>query len=303
VSLNPIDIPSLTAAESGASPSPDKTVFLEIDLNVTVKTGQAAVDPMTAVFAADPTKLGDEVDILLWFHGHKGYLGSQKIDLKGYSAQKYLKVPEFKLREFILTTSKNQFLLVVPTLGDTSGAGLLEQQSEAEAFLQQVLNGVRKHMGAKVSSVGNIVLAAHSGGGAIMSKVAAFTGIFDNVKEIWCDDCTYGSGPEFKKWAAKPAHIHDRLWAFSTGSFNKLKFADKPAGPDNPVIGRWGTGDDTKLILDFAKSSKSATIEVLIANFGPTGKTPNFNYGVASGHNESVGYYFPQLVTSSKTLS
>ena len=35
----------------------------------------------------------------------------------------------------------------------------------------------------------------------------------------------------------------------------------------------------------------------------PSNKTDNFTYGVASGHNESVAFYFPQLVNTSRTLS
>jgi hypothetical protein len=317
--LNKTDVPNLTASESLSSGSPDKTLYLEIDLEVAVQKGQSAVKPMTAVFSPDPTKLGSSsIDVLLWFHGHKGQL-NKTINLKGYSAQQYLQVAEFKLREFILTTGKKQFLLVVPTLGDKSGAGVLARQDQAEAFLQQVLNGVQKHMGAKTATLGNIVLAAHSGGGAIMSKLAGYSGAFDNVKEIWCVDCTYGSGPAFKKWAE--THVNNKLFVFSTGEFPTFehptsgKAAVKP-GPDNRAIGFWGTGNDAKLIYDYAVAKKSATIEVRINtlstkdlskpdNERTTGPytTSNFTYGFATEHNQSVGFYFPKLVDASKTLS
>jgi len=301
----------ITGAGGGGSPAatPGMTLNLKIDLAVPVDKGQAAVSPMTVVYAPAPKQLGAQVDVLLWFHGHKGQL-NKSVNLKGFSAGDYLNVPEFKLRDFILKTSKRNFLLVFPTLGDTSKAGLLNQQNQAEAFLQQVLNGVRANMNPKVADIGKIVLAAHSGGGAIMSTMAGFGGTFDKVREIWCVDCTYGSGPAFKAWAANPAHTLDRLWVFSTGSWwvPKLKDPTKPKGPTNPVVNehdhRTGTGDDAKLILDFAKASKSKSIEVLIKPMPPlSNKTDNFTYGVASGHNESVGFYFPQLVSTSRTLS
>ena len=45
---------------------------------------------------------------------------------------------------------------------------------------------------------------------------------------------------------------------------------------------RTGTGDDAKLILDFAKANKSRSIEALIKPVPPaSNKTDNFNYGVA----------------------
>ena len=143
-----------------------------------------------------------------------------------------------------------------------------------------------------------------------MSTMVGFGGTFDKVREVWCVDCTYGSGPSFKAWAAKPAHKLDRLWAFSTGSWwvPRLQDPTKPQGPTNPVVDpkdhRTGTGDDTQQILDYAKASKSNSIEVLIKPMPPaSNKTDNFTYGVASGHNESVAFYFPQLVSSSRTLT
>jgi hypothetical protein len=304
------DVDVITGAGGGAAPTiPGMTLNLKIDLGVAVGKGQAAVSPMTVVYAPDPKQLDAQVDILLWFHGHKGQL-NKAVNLRGFSAGDYLLVPEFKFREFILKTSKRKFLLVFPTLGDKSGAGLLNQQGQAEAFLQQVLNGVRAKMNPKVTGIGKIVLAAHSGGGAIMGRVAGYGGTFDKVREIWCVDCTYGSAGAFVSWAKKPGHAHDRLWAFSTGSWwvPKLKDPSKPQGPDNPVVNphdhRTGTGDDAQQILALGKASKSSSVEALIKPVPPdSNKTANFTYGVASGHNESVGFYFPQLVNTSRTLS
>ncbi len=102
---------------------------------------------MTAVFAPDPKSLGSTVDVLLWFHGHKGMLGN--LNLSGFSAQKYLTVAQFKLREFVSKSTKKNFLLVVPTLDDTSEAGLLEKADEANAFLQQAVNAPRNIWGPR----------------------------------------------------------------------------------------------------------------------------------------------------------
>lgn len=303
--LDPTATPTLLSSESQTATSSDKTLYLGIDLSVQVAKGQAAAAALTAAYSPDPTQLGAQVDVLLWFHGHKGQLNKQT-NLKGYSAQQYLGVDAFKFREFILTTSKRKFLFVMPTLGDKSGAGILGEQTQAEAFLQQVVNGVKANMNNKVTGIGTIVLAAHSGGGAIMSKMVGYGGMFQKVREVWCIDSTYQSGSAFIAWAKQPGHTLDRLWVFSTGSWwaKRLKDPQKPAGPDNPMIDvRVGTGDYAHQILDFAKKSKSKSIEVLIKPMPPQSNMINFNYGVAGGHNESVKFYFPQLVKTSKNLA
>jgi hypothetical protein len=196
VSLNASDTPDLFKDKDGhdlpieSLTGTDKTVYLKIDLKVDPMGGEPVV-PMTAVFAPDPKQLttGD-TNVLLWFHGNKDVWSKNRkghLYLWGNSVQDYLKVDECKLREFILQSSNRKFLLVVPTLNDRTGrgkdhtaGGLLWQQGEAEAFLQQVLKGVKKHMGIDVTGPGNIVLTAHSGGGHIMGHMAQdFTGPFN----------------------------------------------------------------------------------------------------------------------------
>jgi hypothetical protein len=243
--LDPKVTPALLSTESGTALPSDVTVYLDIDLENGVK--DAANNPfnMTAVYLPDPAQTGDPVNVLLWFHGHKdGSTASLRnkspnprnpLALKGYSAKEYLAVDEYKLREFIAKTANRKFILVVPTLSDGSGAGLLGTEVEAEGFLKQLVNGINKYTKAKVTAIGNIVLAAHSGGGEIMAKVSTFGGSFARVKEIWCDDCTYGSGPAFEAWAEKKTSKGGRLWVFSTGSSTHYKRIDKdlPEGPGN----------------------------------------------------------------------
>src|SRR5262249_25465915 len=211
-----------------------------------------------------------------------------------------LKVDECKLREFIVQSSARKFLLVVPTLGDHTGrgpkhtaGGLLWEQAQAEAYLQQVLNGVTKHMGVNVSGIGSIVLAAHSGGGHILSHMAQyFTGQFQKVNEVWCFDCTYWGGDPFIAWARK-GHSNPRLWVYSTGG-----------------KGNGATGDAGNAILAFSQSCAAATtnIEVLIDDYPSAGKTSSTTFfvphyhGSAKGHYESIEKYLTRLVDTSKNL-
>ena len=217
------------------------------------------------------------MDVLLWFHGDKNVWSNTRkghLYLWGKSVQEYLKVDECKLREFILQSSARNFLLVVPTLNDHTGSqpkhtagGLLWDQAQAEAFLQQVLNGVKKHMGINVSGIGNIVLAAHSGGGHILTHMAQyFAGTFNKVNEIWCFDCTYWGGDPFISWAKKGHSNNPRLFVYSTGG----------TGPKE-------TGDSANAILTFAQSKPAPTtsVEVLIDDYPTVGKTPSTKFFVA----------------------
>lgn len=301
--LNPSDTPDLIDQDAPTSTSPGHTLYLKIDLKIDPMKGKP-VQPMTAVFAPDPKKLtSGNVDILLWLHGDKDVWSKNRkghLYLWGQTVQDYLKVDECKLREFILKSSKRQFLLVIPTLSDHTGSGpnrtaggLLWDQANAEAYLQQVVNGVKKHMGVNVTAPGKVVLAAHSGGGHIMGHMAQyFSGAYDNANEAWCFDCTYWGGEPYTTWAKK-GHSNARLWVYSTG------------GKGNGL-----TGDSAYNILSYANSSPPATtVEVLIDDYPTVGKPSSTKFFIASyhgsagGHYESIEKYLTQLVDGSKNLS
>ena len=309
MSLNASDTPDLSQDDHGhdlpieSLTGTDKTIYLKIDLEVDPMGGKPVV-PMTAVFAPDPKQLtSGDTKMLLWFHGDKKVWSKNRtgtLYLWGKSVQDYLTVDECKLREFILKSSNKKFVLVVPTLNDHTGSGkdhtaggLLWQQGEAEAFLQQVLNGVKKYMGVNATQPGNIVLAAHSGGGHILSRVAQhFTGPFNKANEVWCFDCTYWGGDPFITWAKK-GHSDPRLWVYSTGG----------KGPKE-------TGDPANAILEFSrtKDGAMANIDVLIDDYPAAGKTSSTKFftttfgGSAKGHYESIEMYLTKLVEISKNL-
>jgi hypothetical protein len=246
------------------------------------------------------------VDVLLWFHGDTHVWSAKRkketkkdLYLWGKSIQDYLKVEECLLREFILQSSKRQFVLVAPTLGDRScrgpkhtAGGLLWQQADAEAYVQQAVNGVKKHLGISVTRPSRFILAAHSGGGHVLSHLAQFfSGSFDKANAVWCFDCTYWGGEPFIARAKKGRSNH-RLWVYSTG-----------------WKGNGLTGDSANAILSFAQSNPpGANIEVLIDDYPTAGSPSSTNnfiasyHGSAGGHYESIQKYLPQLVERSKNL-
>jgi hypothetical protein len=305
MSLNPAETPELLSQEPLEPGSGGSTIFLKIKLEID-PMGGLPVPWVTAVYAPDPNQLaGGDVDILLWFHGDKTVWSKNRkghLDLWGKSVEDYLEVNETKLREFILQSSKRKFLLVVPTLNDHTGSGpnrtaggLLWQQGQAEAFLQQVLNGVREHMGLNVTGIGDIVLAAHSGGGHILGHMAQwFGGQFNKVNEVWCFDCTYWGAEAFITWAKK-GHSHPRLWVYSTGG----------TGPRS-------TGDEAYEILTFSQSKAAppgTNIEVLVDNYPKPGRPSSTDgfvatyHGSAGGHYESIEKYLTNLIETSNNLN
>jgi hypothetical protein len=306
-----------------------KTAYLNIELKVNTAGGAAAL-PVTAVFAPDPAGLTGEVNVLLWFHGDKSYWahGQKSMSFSGKSIQYYLNdLPMCRLREFILKTGKN-FLLVVPTLNDRTGggggnpAGVLWEQADARAYLQQALNGANKHLGVKGTKLGNIVLAAHSGGGNIQARMAGNFGSdpFHRMNEVWCFDSTYWGSAELQKWAEK-GHGNAKLFVYATGggtanAARALRKLSQPTSPPRPPQGKLdirsitakGGGTVPALVLkrqsdtSFKSVMLSLTdIDVIIDN-DPPNPTLTAYGGAAGGHYECIPKYLPLLVERSRNL-
>lgn len=311
----------------------DQTAYLNIELKVGTAGGSPAL-PVTAVFAPNPAQLAGEVNVLLWFHGDKRYWeagGKNGVGFSGKSIQYYLNGPPMcRLREFILKTGKN-FLLVAPTLNDRTGggggnpAGVLWDQADARAYLQQALNGANKHLGVKGTKLGNIVLAAHSGGGHIQARMAGtFTGDpFHRMNEVWCFDSTYWGADELQKWTNR-GHSNAKLFVYATGgstanAARSLARFSKPTPPPAPPRGRPdfrgmiekpGTQVSVAVLnrrsdTAFATVMRALTdIDVLIENERGNANNPAWTAygGGAGGHYECIPKYLPLLVERSRNL-
>ncbi len=304
----------------------ETTLFLDIDL----KNGAA---PMTAVYLPGPLPTGP-LDLLVYFHGWK----SGKLDgvtLDGMGADQFLTVPSFDFRKMIQGTTKRQFALVVPTLGDRAGSGdLAKSGANVDFFLDMVRKGIAKHLPATgTPDLGNVVLAAHSGGGDTMFNVAknATTATRSKLRELWCFDCTYSHGsdwltmlPDYTGKGKNPLPALVKLWVVSTGmglkdAYMAPKDKSKPESATNPLEEKHentGTGDNAHEILKYAqaaaKSGKAQTTTVAVYHAGLLHWDKSKNAGAAevnftgykhpSGHNQSVGENLPALVTSSTIL-
>src|SRR5262249_50757934 len=151
------------------------THYLEIPLG-----GGSPSPGLTGVFVPKNYKVSGTVDLILYLHGHGANATIDSYWSKGY---KY----RFHFREGLNESDKNA-VLVAPSLGPKSEAGRLMDEGGGADYLDEVMDALGSH-GPHTSTpdVGNIVLAAHSGGGVPMRFLArkGFKKYHDNVKECW----------------------------------------------------------------------------------------------------------------------
>jgi hypothetical protein len=173
-----------------------ETYYLTIDLG-----GTGAPKPLTGVFIPENFNMSDDVDIVLWLMGHHDnadYPPSLTID------DYWFKYPHFRFRQFVNASNKNA-ILVAPSLGSHSGSGNFTNSGGLDLYLDQVLAALPAYAGfSKVPSLGNLVIACHSGGGAPMLKIATTSQRYtSNITELWGFDCLYGDGVEnaWLRWA------------------------------------------------------------------------------------------------------
>ena len=184
----------------------------------------------TGIYFPEKYVPGASVDLLVYFHGLPAPCGGHNSDriseLWGGSC------PRFPLRELVNRSGKN-VVLVAPRLRGVEGSGL-HLDMAADEFLTKVVAFIAdrvtrapfKRQGAAPSadrkdapakdatakdattkdatamSIGKLILAAHSGGGTPMLRMAQ-TAKVAKVSECWGFDSMYGRPREWVDWAAQ----------------------------------------------------------------------------------------------------
>jgi hypothetical protein len=172
-----------------------ETYYVNIDLG-----GTNAPKPQTGIFVPENYRVPDQVDMILWLMGHhdnKEYPPDLTIDTY------WDKYPNFHFRQMVNVGNKN-VILVAPSLGPTSQSGNLTNSGGLSRYLDQVLEALQAYGPfSSTPSLGNLVIACHSGGGAPMLKIATTTQMYsDNIKQLWGFDCMYGDvEPLWVQWA------------------------------------------------------------------------------------------------------
>jgi hypothetical protein len=155
---------------------------------------------LTGVFVPKDYRVGDMIDLVLFLRGYdiKRPKAATSVD-EYWNSPKHPVLKSFLFREEINTSGKN-VILVVPTLGPSSEVGKLKDDGGVQEFLGNVLDGLWKsgpHAGrANRPTIRHLILAAHSGGGVPLRRLAQVLGnddaYKDKLKECWGFDSIYG---------------------------------------------------------------------------------------------------------------
>lgn len=175
---------------------PKETYFVSIDLGTS-----ANAKAMTGIFVPDGYQISDTVDIILWLMGHHNnaqYPPTMAIN------DYWVNYPHFKFREMVNLSKKN-VVLVAPSLGPGSEAGTLTPRDGLGKYIDQVLAALNAYGGfSTVPTLGKMVIACHSGGGAPMLQIAKINQQYsDTIQQFWGFDCLYNKGSEdaWTDWA------------------------------------------------------------------------------------------------------
>ncbi len=190
-------------APSDSHAPPGATLYVKIDLKIDNRVKQSAIF-IPVGFSKDP-----DVDLVLFLHGFQ-----QNDDT---AISKYLQEDYGRLREGLNASGRN-IILVAPTLGPQSEAGVLTKAGGLDDFVARSLSAIRTHGGSgwpDTLSLRSLVIACHSGGGARAREIAnQKNDALNSLREHWGFDSLNSRNdvPFWQPWA--PAHPQGRLLLF-----------------------------------------------------------------------------------------
>lgn len=133
---------------------------------------------------------GNAVDLVFYFHGHNNHV-SRVIDT-------------FKLEAQFAKSAVNAILVVPqgPLDVPDSAGGKLERDDDAfKRFVTDVIAYLKTQGIEKNDRIGNIVLAAHSGGYLVTASILHRGGLTDHITDVVLLDASYGGLQWFAEFA------------------------------------------------------------------------------------------------------
>lgn len=244
--------PPTSAHDDGAvrrnTAPPLLSLYLPIPLGV-----PGVADPATGVFVPKNYRVGPTVDLLVFLRGYDIRRPKAATSVAEYwNSPDHPVLKSFLLREEVNRSDKN-VILVVPPLGPFAEAGKLRDASGAQDFLGRILEGLWKsepHAGlAQRPELRHLLLAAHSGGGVPLRRLAQVLGEDEKykgrLKACWGFDSIYGVRDKdadfWVDWAR--AHAGTQVTMFYLFTEREVGRDPKlPVGPNNPLARRDPTG-------------------------------------------------------------
>jgi hypothetical protein len=252
----------LAAAAVGASDPPrpaDPPVRREttppgLSLYLPIPLGVPRVDdPATGVFVPDGYRAGKTVDVVVFLRGYDVKRPKAATGVAEYwNSPRHPVLKSFLFREEVNRSGRN-VILVVPPLGPSSEAGTLADEGGLRAFLDRVFDGLWRsgpHADlARPPTLRHLILAAHSGGGVPLRRLARDAGadsaLKDKLTACWGFDSTYGVKDRDADFWADWARAHPNVRVAMYYLFTERAVGrdpTMPVGPDNPEDRRVPTG-------------------------------------------------------------
>jgi len=150
-------------------------------------------DNTVAVFVPAGYQSNGPTDFVVHFHGWHNHVARV---LEHYDL----------LRQFV-AGGRNAILIVPqgPYDAPDSFAGKLEDAGGFQRFMREVVANLREQHLIEPGEIGEIDLAGHSGGYAVISSILAAGGLTQHIHEVWLYDGLYGRTPKFKAWLEQDA--------------------------------------------------------------------------------------------------
>ena len=246
-------------SETPASDQKDEAVRREatpplMSLYLPIPLGVPGVEAQsTGVFVPANYKAGKTIDLVVFLRGYDINRPKTATLVDEYwNSPQHPILKSFMFREEINKSGKN-VILAVPTLGPFAEVGKLKDDGGFQEFLGHILDGLWRsgpHVGlATRPTIRHLILAAHSGGGVPLRRLAQVLGddkeFKEKLKECWGFDSIYGVKDKdadfWSDWAkGHPGSKISMFYIFTqkdVGKDPKL-----PVGPNNPLDHREPTG-------------------------------------------------------------
>jgi hypothetical protein len=244
----PADVDKKDEAIRRDTTPPLLSLYLPIPLDVPGVESQ-----LTGVFVPKNYRVGKTIDLVVFLRGYDIKRPKAATSVEEYwNSPRHAILKSFLFREEINKSGKN-VILAVPTLGPFAEVGKLKDKGGIQDFLDRVLDGLWRngpHKDLKDRpTIRHLILAAHSGGGVPLRRLAQILGDDDGykkkLKECWGFDSIYGvkdKDAEFwSDWAR--GHPGTRVTMFYLFTEKEVgKDPKLPVSPSNPLDHRQPTG-------------------------------------------------------------
>jgi hypothetical protein len=207
----------------------------------------------TGVFVPDKYRVGKTIDLVLFLRGYDIKRPKTATSVSEYwNSPKHPILKSFLFREEINKSGKN-VILAIPTLGPFAEVGKLKNDNGGQDFLGHILDGLWRNgphvVHKERPTIRHLILAAHSGGGVPLRRLAQVLGdddaYKDKLKECWGFDSIYGVKDKDADFWADWAKVHPGTKVTMFYIFTQRdvgKDPKLPVSPSNPLDHREPTG-------------------------------------------------------------